>query len=97
MVSFSRATIKNELPANYHELPIRDKLYVERSSLPAITHIDFSGRIQTVHKETNAEYWELINEFKKITNVSQCTNNTVASKMYTNNLTALHLSWRSLL
>lgn len=66
--------IKHEVPANYNELPIRDKLYVERSSLPAITHIDFSGRIQTVHKETNSEYWELINEFKKITGVGVVVN-----------------------
>lgn len=66
--------IKHEVPANYHELPIREKLYVQRSSLPAITHIDFSGRIQTVHKKTNAEYWELINEFKKITGVGVVVN-----------------------
>jgi carbamoyltransferase len=59
--------IQQEVPSNYNELPIRDKLYVERSTLPAITHIDFSARIQTVHKDTNSEYWELINEFKKIT------------------------------
>ena len=66
--------IQREVPANYNELPIRDKLYVERSSLPAITHIDFSGRIQTVHKNTNSEYWELINEFKKITGVGVVVN-----------------------
>jgi carbamoyltransferase len=66
--------IKHEVPANYHELPIREKLYVQRSSLPAITHIDFSGRIQTVHKDTNAEYWELINEFKKLTGVGVVVN-----------------------
>ena len=35
--------------------------------MPAVTHIDFSARIQTVHKETNPKYWELINEFKKLT------------------------------
>ncbi|AXG71358.1 decarbamoylnovobiocin carbamoyltransferase [Kordia sp. SMS9] len=66
--------IKHEIPVNYHELPIREKLYVQRSSLPAITHIDFSGRIQTVHKDTNSEYWELINEFKKITGVGVVVN-----------------------
>ncbi|WP_046745298.1 carbamoyltransferase family protein [Kordia zhangzhouensis] len=66
--------IQRDVPANYHELPIREKLYVQRSSLPAITHIDFSGRIQTVHKETNPEYWELIHEFKKITGVGVVVN-----------------------
>lgn len=55
------------LPANYHALPLREKLYYKRSDLPSITHIDFSARIQTVHKETNPRYHELITEFKKLT------------------------------
>ena len=45
-----------------------DKLNVKRSSIPAITHVDYSARIQTVHKDTNPRYYNLINEFKKITN-----------------------------
>ena len=45
-----------------------DKLNVKRSSLPAITHVDYSARIQTVHKETNPRYYDLIKEFKKVTN-----------------------------
>ena len=45
-----------------------DKLNVKRSSIPAITHVDYSARIQTVHKETNPRYYDLINEFKKNTN-----------------------------
>ena len=44
-----------------------DKLNVKRSQIPAITHVDYSARIQTVHKETNPKYYDLINEFKKIT------------------------------
>ena len=55
------------LPANYHELPLRDKLYVLRSDLPSITHIDFSARIQTVHRETNPRYHELIESFRQLT------------------------------
>jgi carbamoyltransferase len=35
--------------------------------LPAITHIDYSARIQSVSRETNPRYWELIDEFKKLT------------------------------
>jgi len=62
-----REDLRNELPENYYELTLREKLAVDRSSLPAITHIDFSARIQTVHKETNPRYWNLINEFKKQT------------------------------
>ncbi len=45
-----------------------DKLNVKRSSIPAITHVDYSARIQTVHKETNPKYHNLIQEFKKNTN-----------------------------
>ena len=55
------------LPANYHQLPVRDKLYVLRSDLPSITHIDFSARIQTVHQETNPRYYELIESFRQLT------------------------------
>ncbi len=45
-----------------------EKLNIKRSSIPAITHIDYSARIQTVHKETNPRYYDLIKEFKNITN-----------------------------
>ena len=45
-----------------------DKLNIKRSSIPAITHVDYSARIQTVHKETNPRFYNLISEFKKITN-----------------------------
>ena len=44
-----------------------EKLNVKRSVIPAITHVDYSARVQTVHKETNLKYYNLINEFKKIT------------------------------
>lgn len=44
-----------------------DRLNVPHSEVPAITHVDYSARVQTVHKETNAKYWQLINEFKKLT------------------------------
>lgn len=62
------------LPANYHALTLREKLYYKRSSLPSITHIDFSARIQTVHKETNPRYHELISEFKKLTSYGVIVN-----------------------
>ena len=44
-----------------------EKLNVKRSLIPAITHVDYSARIQTVHKDTNPKFHDLINEFKKIT------------------------------
>ena len=44
-----------------------DKLNVPRSSVPAITHVDYSARIQTVHKDTNPRYHALISQFKENT------------------------------
>lgn len=58
---------RRPLPADYHRFPLKEKLYHVRSDMPAITHIDFSARIQTVHKETNPVYHTLVQEFKKLT------------------------------
>ena len=58
---------RNKLPDNYQELDLWEKLYYARSDIQAITHLDFSARIQTVHKETNSRYWQLINTFKEKT------------------------------
>jgi carbamoyltransferase len=42
-----------------------EKLNLKRSTLPAITHVDYSARIQTIHKETNPAYYALIDAFNK--------------------------------
>ena len=63
-----------ELPENYSDLSMKDKLYVKRSSLPSITHVDGSARIQTVHKETNSAFHDLLSEFKKQTGVGVLIN-----------------------
>ena len=44
-----------------------DKINLKRSSIPAVTHVDYSARVQTVHKETNPKYYKLITKFKEIT------------------------------
>jgi carbamoyltransferase len=44
-----------------------DKLNVKRSEIPAVTHVDYSARIQTVHEETNPRYHRLIQAFKQRT------------------------------
>ena len=44
-----------------------DKLNIPRSSIPAVTHVDYSARIQTVHKETNPRFHSLIEDFKQRT------------------------------
>lgn len=58
---------RKKLPDNFNELLFWDRLYYPRSEIQSVTHIDFSARIQTVHKETNPEYYSLINAFKKLT------------------------------
>jgi carbamoyltransferase len=55
-------------------MPLWEKLYYQRSDIPSVTHLDFSSRIQTVHKEINPEFWELINEFKNQTGCSVLIN-----------------------
>jgi carbamoyltransferase len=51
-----------------------DKLNVVRSQIPAVTHVDYSARIQTVHAETNPRYHRLIEEFKKLSGVGVIIN-----------------------
>ena len=41
---------------------------MKRSEIPAVTHVDYSARIQTVHIETNEKYFKLIEKFKEKTN-----------------------------
>ena len=66
--------LRKELPPNYNDLNVREKLYYLRSDLPAITHIDFSARVQTVHAETNPRYHKLIHAFKKKTGCAVLVN-----------------------
>jgi carbamoyltransferase len=44
-----------------------EKLNIKRSTIPAVTHVDYSARVQTVHQKTNSRYYKLINKFKEIT------------------------------
>ncbi len=66
------ANIKNTKTIKVNEKEKRlfgiDKLKIKRSEIPAVTHVDYSARIQTVHKETNEKYFKLITKFKEKTN-----------------------------
>jgi carbamoyltransferase len=44
-----------------------EKLNVPRSAIPAVTHVDYSARVQTVHRETNPRYYDLISKYKEKT------------------------------
>jgi carbamoyltransferase len=58
---------RKPLPEGYENMGLYERLYYLRSDLPAITHIDYSARIQTVHIELNERYWKLIKAFKELT------------------------------
>ena len=62
------------LPENYHLLPLREKLYFNRSDIPAVTHLDYTARVQTVHRETNPKFWNLLHSFKRKTGCSVLVN-----------------------
>jgi carbamoyltransferase len=55
------------LPENFDDMSLMEKLYCQRSSVQSITHLDFSARVQTVHKNVSPRYWQLINAFKQRT------------------------------
>ena len=63
-VNESKTIKMNDLQKNLFGI---EKLNVKRSTIPAVTHVDYTSRIQTVHKETNNKYYKLIKEFKEIT------------------------------
>lgn len=67
MISDVNEVRRKKLPNNFQDLDLWEKLYFERSDVQSITHLDFSARIQTVHKDTNPRYWQVINTFKEKT------------------------------
>ncbi len=58
---------KKPEPAGYHGLSLQERLYHQRSDIPAVTHIDYSARIQSVAQDTNPLFYHLIREFKNRT------------------------------
>lgn len=72
------AAIKSEyrlpVPDNYDSLPYQEKLYYHRSLLQAVTHVDFTGRIQTVTEQSNPRYHALLKAFKELTGYSVLVN-----------------------
>ncbi|MDP2361568.1 MAG: carbamoyltransferase [bacterium] len=56
---------RRPVPDGYQDLELYDRLYWQRSDIPAVTHVDYSARIQSVSRVDNPRYWTLINEFKR--------------------------------
>jgi len=67
LVANVNKSIRKEMTSEEKKLFGIDKLNIKRSDIPAVTHIDYSARIQTVHKNTNPRYYKLLQSFKKIT------------------------------
>jgi carbamoyltransferase len=57
---------EDDVPFMMQVFQIREE---KRHQLPAVTHVDGSGRLQTVHKDTNPRYYKLISSFEKLTGV----------------------------
>jgi carbamoyltransferase len=69
-----QATRRLAAPTDHAQQDLRAKLYHLRSDIPAVTHIDYSARIQTVSKTTNPRYWELIEAFRQQTGCALIVN-----------------------
>lgn len=74
MVSTVKPDIREPETAGSESLFGIEKLKVVRSRIPAVTHIDYSARIQTVHQDTNPRYYRLIHEFEKLTGCAVIVN-----------------------
>ncbi len=64
LIASVRQGRRHPLPPDYHQWPMRDKLDYVRSDIPAITHLDYTARLQTVNGETNPRFSELLKAFK---------------------------------
>ncbi len=73
-VTTVKKSLRQPLPDNYDNLALYDRLYTRRSSMPAVTHVDFSARVQTVHRKVNPRFWNLIHHFKAITGIGLLVN-----------------------
>lgn len=69
-----RDDLRRPEPPGYQQMPVYDRLYHQRSGINAVTHVDYSARVQTVSRETNPKFWQLINAFKTLTGCSMLVN-----------------------
>jgi carbamoyltransferase len=67
LIAMLKDTLRRQAPENELSEDLTTRLSHTRSDLPAVTHVDHSSRIQTVSKDINPRFWQLINDFKKIT------------------------------
>jgi carbamoyltransferase len=66
--------IRKKISSKEEKLFGIEKLNIARSELPAITHVDYSARLQTIHKDTNPKFYDLLSKFKEKTGCSVLIN-----------------------
>ncbi len=78
---FAPSILREQVPEWFEEdgdVPFMMQVYQiraeKRQLIPAVTHVDGSGRLQTVHRETNPRYWSLINAFRELTGIPMVLN-----------------------
>ncbi|MDQ1351603.1 MAG: carbamoyltransferase [Acidobacteriota bacterium] len=67
LVANVKKELQREMSAEEKQLFGINKLNVVRSTITAVTHVDYSARVQTAHKETNPRYWQMIDRFRQMT------------------------------
>ncbi|MBC8431264.1 MAG: carbamoyltransferase [Desulfobacterales bacterium] len=75
MLLVADVTNKRRLPQPPgEEVPMLERLKVKRSDIPAVTHLDYSARLQTVNQKDKADYYAIISEFEKLTGCAVIVN-----------------------
>jgi len=65
---------RSSLPNDYHNMPLMERLRVIRSEVPAIIHVDFTARIQTVNRDQNLKITNLLKRFKELKGIGILVN-----------------------
>ncbi|MFZ4394486.1 MAG: carbamoyltransferase [Kiritimatiellia bacterium] len=74
LVAPVRENRRTPLPEGYEQKELLERLYHVRSDMPAITHVDYSARVQSVDRKTNERYWSLIHAFQRKTGLGVIVN-----------------------
>jgi len=69
-----KESLRKNLPNDFHNFSLEEKRKFIKSELPAITHVDFSARVQVVKKDLNPVLWKLIQSYKQLTGIGVLIN-----------------------
>ncbi len=74
LVAPVKASRRVPLPPDYAQRELAHKLKVSRSDIPAVTHLDYSARVQTVSQDSNPSYWKLLQSFRELSGTGLLVN-----------------------